>query len=282
MFGNIMINRRELKVKDLETYESYYCGLCRILKTEYGLRGSATLTYDMTFLGLLLSSLYEQTAGDMTGSCPANPLKRRIKLADTEALHYVADMNVMIAYHNYADNWLDERKLRSLNMVHLLRPKYKRLAEKYPEIAKAMHSYLHQLHLMEARNEPDMEAAANLTGELFARLFCWKDDVWKEALSELGFSVGKFIYLMDAYQDVDKDEKTGNYNPLIHCRAQAEDFDETCAEYLRIVMARGCKAFETLPIIENAEILRNILYAGVWVNFTKVREERSKKTEENV
>ena len=281
MFGNITINRRELKVKDLETYEAFYCGLCRILRTEFGLKGSATLTYDMTFLGMLLSSLYEQPAGEGEGACPVNPLKRHVRLAETEALHYAADLNVMIAYHNYADNWLDEKKLGSLNMVHLLHGKYVKLQKKYPQLHRAMKVYLHRLHLLEAEHCADTEAAANLTGELFSVLFNWKNDVWAPALKELGFAMGKFIYLMDAYADVEKDKKTGNYNPLIPLWEGREGFDETVAEYLRVIMARGCRAFETLPILDYSEILRNILYAGVWVNYTKIRQEREKKAEEN-
>ena len=280
MFGNITINRRELKVKDLETYEAFYCGLCRILRSEYGLKGSATLTYDMTFVGMLLSSLYEEPAGEAEGSCPVNPLKRHVRLAETDALHYAADLNVMIAYHNYADNWIDEKKIGSLNMVHLLHRKYEKLAAKYPGIHKAMKEYVHKLHLVEAENSQDMEAAANLTGELFGKLFCWKDDMWSPALYELGFCMGKFIYLMDAYADVEKDSKNGNYNPLIRLRESDEAFDDKTAEYLQLIMARGCRAFETLPILEYGEILRNILYAGVWVNFTKIRQEREKEAEE--
>ena len=58
MFGYVTINRGELKVRELETYESYYCGLCRVLKDHYGLAGCTMLNYDMTFLGMLLSSLF--------------------------------------------------------------------------------------------------------------------------------------------------------------------------------------------------------------------------------
>lgn len=285
MFGYVTINRGELKVRELETYESYYCGLCRVLKDRYGLAGCTMLNYDMTFLGMLLSSLYEEKEEPAKRVCRPGfkrpLLKKKSKkqfsqtAVVTESLGYAADMNYMLAYHNHMDNWLDEHSFASLNMVHLMQKNYRRLAKKYPRQHKAIASYIQKLHICEAANEKNIEAAANLTGVAMAEIYAAKDDYWQDTLRQMGYYMGKFIYLMDAYDDVDKDSKDGSYNPFKELYKQ-EGFEEKVRQYLALIMSCCCRAFEVLPIIDNAEIMRNILYAGVWAKYTRVTQERKK------
>ena len=108
-------------------------------------------------------------------------------------------------------------------------------------------------------------------GEIFA----WREDIWAEELRYFGFYLGKFVYLMDAYDDVEKDSKDGSYNPFKELYKQ-EGFEEKVRQYLELIMSCCCRAFEVLPIIDNAEIMRNILYAGVWAKYTRVTQERKK------
>ena len=85
--------------------------------------------------------------------------------------------------------------------------------------------------------------------------------------------LGKFIYLCDAYEDVEKDMKTGSYNPLRNWYGNP-GFEERCRGILVLMMSECSREFEKLPILEHAGILRNILYSGVWYRFEKVRGER--------
>lgn len=89
----------------------------------------------------------------------------------------------------------------------------------------------------------------------------------------MGNYLGKYIYLLDAYEDIGEDIKKGLYNPF-YKKYEDPDFDEEVKAILTIMMAGCCKAFERLPVIENAGILRNILYSGVWYRYEKVRKER--------
>lgn len=283
MFGYVTINRGELKVRELETYESYYCGLCRVLKDRYGLAGCTMLNYDMTFLGMLLSSLYEEKEEPAKRVCcpgfkrPLLKKKSKKQFSQTavvtESLGYAADMNYMLAYHNHMDNWLDEHSFASLNMVHLMQKNYRKLAKKYPRQHKAIASYIQKLHICEAANEKNIETAANLTGEAMAEIYAAKDDYWQDNLRQMGYYMGKFIYLMDAYEDVEADIKKGTYNPLKK-KYDCPDFEEECRTILTMMMSECCKEFEKLPILENVEILRNILYSGVWYRYETVREKR--------
>lgn len=282
MFGYVTINRRELKVRELETYESYYCGLCRELRKRHGISGALALNFDMTFLGMLLSSLYEDKETEVNSRCLIHhgPSGKAVM---TDSLAYAADMNYMIAYYAHADNWSDEHRLASLNMLHIMKKKYKMLSEQYPRQHRALLTYVKKLHALEKANEPDVEAAAALTGECMAQIYVREHDIWEQNLSQMGYQMGKFIYLMDAYDDVEKDMKSGNYNPLKLIYG-SEDFEKKTEEYLKLIMSRCCRAFETLPIIENAEIMRNILYAGVWARYADVtlkRHDRQKVKKDN-
>ena len=109
MFGYVTICEPELKVKDLRKYKAYYCGLCRNLKDEYGFMGQMTLTYDMTFAVILLSSLYESIAEVEMHRCKVHPVKKQPMLRN-KITSYAAAMNVLLAYYHMEDDWQDDRK----------------------------------------------------------------------------------------------------------------------------------------------------------------------------
>ena len=113
MYGYVIINQSELKFKEFELYRSYYCGFCRKLREKYGFPGQMTLSYDMTFLIMLLCDLYD--AEDITGStrCAAHPLVSHPTRVN-EFTDYAADMNLILSYYSCLDDWTDERKLHKL------------------------------------------------------------------------------------------------------------------------------------------------------------------------
>ena len=92
----------------------------------------------------------------------------------------------------------------------------------------------------------------------------------------MGFYLGKFIYLMDAYEDIEEDIHTGNYNPFKVLYAE-EKFEETVHEILTMMMAECCRAFERLPVVENIDIIRNILYSGVFAKYDIISRKRREK-----
>ena len=92
---------------------------------------------------------------------------------------------------------------------------------------------------------------------------------------EWHFFLGKFVYLMDAYEDLEKDKKSGNYNPFVFVE-QNEEYEEKCRSILSMMMAECSKEFEKLPIIHNIELLRNILYSGVWCRYEQLRMKKER------
>lgn len=277
MFGYIAINKAEMKFRDFDIYHAYYCGLCKDLKERYGRSGQLTLSYDMTFLIILLSGLYEPPAEDSIRNCVAHPFQKHAARTN-EITQYAADMNIVLSYYKCLDDWTDEHKKEAWINSRLLRSKVKQIEKTYPEKVKLIRDMLAQISSCEKANEQDLDKMAGLFGEIMAEIFVWKQDIWKDSLHRMGFFLGKFIYLMDAYEDIEKDAVSGNYNPFMTIKDH-ENFDSECQNMLMMQMAECCRAFERLPIVQDAGILRNILYSGVWAKFASVYNKRNKAGE---
>ncbi|BCJ96014.1 hypothetical protein acsn021_35830 [Anaerocolumna cellulosilytica] len=291
MFGYITIHKPELKMKDYNKYRAYYCGLCRQLKMQHGFKGQFTLSYDMTFLMILLTGLYEPEEVTETFRCPAHPGTKEQRILNIFG-KYCADMNLLLTYFNLLDNWKDEKKLVSLTGARLLAGQVKKIKKEYPRQTKAVVTYLKKLEQCETTVESNLDMAAGYTGEMLGELFVFKEDEWADTLRKIGFFLGKFIYLMDAYEDMEKDDKKKSYNPLLlylnqkkkdnYTMDAEEELESDMQRILKLMMAECSGAFERLPILYNAEILRNILYAGVWTKFDIVHSKRGKQEKNNV
>lgn len=276
MFGYVTVCEPELKVKDLKKYRAYYCGLCRTLKEDYGFMGQMTLTYDMTFAVILLSSLYETTTKHEEHRCKVHPAKRQHMLQN-EITSYAAAMNVLLAYYHMEDDWQDDRKVSSLMTKSLIQGKAKKNIEKYPRQSEIIRKSLKELGECEHENSMDIDRAAGCFGRLMAELFVWKEDIWEKTLRKMGFYLGKFIYLMDAYEDLPEDRKKNRYNPLKEL-AKRPDYEAQMEQILRMMVAESTVRFEQLPCLVDVDILRNILYDGVWNHYNKIQ---MKKREDN-
>ena len=130
----------------------------------------------------------------------------------------------------------------------------------------------------EKRQNQDIDRMAGLFGEIMGEILAARADEWQESLKSMGNFLGKFIYLMDAYEDIEEDIKQHRYNPFVK-KFESPDFEEEVKTILTMMMAGCCREFEKLPIIENAEILRNILYSGVWYRYEMIHQKREAEKE---
>ncbi len=283
MFGYININQKIMTEEDRKAYQAYYCGLCRQLKTSCGAKGQMLLNYDMTFLVVLLTGLYELTNEASEITCALHPTKRKTVWIN-EATNYAADMNLILAYHNLIDDWKDDKAYSKKAFAKILDKDYARIMQKYPRQVAAVEEYMKRTEEVERRGEKNLDAVAGLSGEMLGEVFCWREDEWARELRTLGFYMGKFIYLMDAYEDYDADLQKGSYNPLIsQMKERDEDMDTFIRLLLTSMMSECAKSFERLPILLHADILRNVLYSGVWSKYEflqlkkKKAEEKAKK-----
>ena len=267
MFGFVAANPAMLTKERFARYKECYCGLCHALKDRYGFAAKLGLTYDMTFLVLLLNSLYEPAELHGEARCSAHPLSRR-GYWQSEISDYAADMNVLLAYLNCRDDWQDDMNVLKLAEARALNSNAERILLMYPRQAAAVKAGMSELDRIEKSRVPAPDAAAAAFGGLMAELYVWKEDRWSGRLRALGMALGKFIYIMDACIDLRSDKRYYKYNPLLDLYGRIDE-EERFREILEMLMADCVRSFDALPLVRDADILKNILCFGVWNKFNK-------------
>lgn len=268
MFGYVVANVDALSAAEKERYRAVYCGLCRALGQAHGQRGRLTLTYDMTFLILLLSALDKtELATEKSFRCALHPLQRRTAFENRHT-RYAADMNLMLAYHQKMDDWVDERKPGALLQAKAIGTQIAQLNGRYPRQKQAIDQGLAALSDMEKNGEGNPDLPASAFGGILGSVFTPEaDSVNAQALFSFGSKLGRFIYLMDAAVDLKKDIKREKYNPLVAVPSERHE------EILRLLMADCAQDFDALPLLRDKGLMENILYSGVWSRFPQRRNE---------
>ena len=269
MFGYVRANLNDLSEQEKKRYRAFYCGLCQSLGERHGQRGRMTLSFDMTFLTMFLGSLYEpeEKAGEMR--CVPHPARPH-PFVRTEITDYAADMTVALSYFKCLDDWQDDRKPAAKAGADLLSRCYDAVKERWPVQTAVMETSLRELSEVEKRRVESPDVAAGAFGKLMGGLFVMKDDYWRGALRAFGTSLGRFIYLADAACDYDKDRKSGSYNPVVLMGRAPEDM----RDMLMQTLGAASTAFESMPMLRDEHILRNVLYSGIWQTYNESMEKR--------
>ena len=278
MYGYIIANQDELKIKDYKKYRSYYCGLCHMLSKKHGPKGQITLSYEMTFLAVLLTALYEEPLKHEKHRCLVHGMQSRDMLFN-DITAYAADMEVLTAYYKALDNWHDDKDVKSRAFSLTLLRDVKAIEKRWPRQSCAVRDNLEILTALEKAGEQDLDTVAGCFGRLLGEIFVLReDDVWADELRHMGFYLGKFIYLMDAYEDLEKDRKRRHFN-IWESRRTRRDFDALVENTLSLMMGDCAQSFEVLPIVQDIDILRNILYSGVWMSYNAMWAKEKDKGE---
>ena len=277
MFGYVNADKNEMTDEERSTYQAYYCGLCRELKRQAGAGAQICLNYDITFLAILLSGLYEPDEVTEPFRCRLHPTNKRF-FHESEVMQYAASMNIVLSYYKFLDDYQDDHKTSRKKIANRFEPVVKRVCEEYPRQTQAIEDFVRDLSDAEYRQEDNLTVLSALSGDMLGELFCYKEeDVWNESLRSMGYYLGKFIYLLDAYDDMEKDRKNHSFNPMLRAIDKDPSYDAFCRQVLVSLIAECTKEFERLPILKNASILRNILYSGIWTKYDMIQARRDHK-----
>lgn len=270
MFGFIRPYEKDLTEDEKERYRSLYCGLCRELNDSYGTAGRLCLNNDMTFLTMLLGSLYEPEEQKTQTVCPLHPFKRHPE-TKTAFTRYAADMTIVLAYYKAEDDWADEKKAAGKQYARVLRKSYQTVRDKWPLVCQTVDACISSIREIETDDHAQPEKAANYSGKMLSSVFAVKNDYFRQQMGDLGFYLGKFIYMMDAAVDYRRDKKKGCYNPLQRMGVMPEE----AREIIRQPLGQAADIFETLPLVQDVNIMRNILYSGVWQQYNRQLEKQA-------
>ena len=270
MFGYIRPRIDELKVRQEAEYKAAYCGLCRCLGRRHGLIARFLVNYDITFAWLLIAGRGEPSPCSRQ-FCPANPLKKKACRPIDSAMEYCADLCVILCTASLQDRRRDEKGLRKLPPAlacAALRRANRRACENRPALAELTRTQLDRLGGLEADRCDSMDRAADAFAALLSH--CADGAIEGEVRPEqqLLYHVGRFIYLVDALDDLKSDAKSGDYNPLLYrfsCPDGILSGDDRA--YVRqSILASVSMARAALALCElrsNREILENIVSLGM-------------------
>jgi len=278
MFGYIAPVLSVLSDEQKQRYRSFYCGVCHALLKRHGQARRISLSNDMTFLAMLLTSLYEPETGSSGSRCSVHPVKQHTFLS-SPMIDFAADMNALLFYYKCVDQRMDDRSLRGKAGENLFRKVPDQVRKDYPLQTEGVRKALEELWEEEKRPDPVPDRLCNLSGEMLGAVFVpFPEDPWAGVLRSLGAGLGRFIYWMDAWEDYDEDRKKGRFNPLTAYRDRP-DYEDFCRETLELLIAEAADCFEILPLEQDLDILRNILYSGVWQRYTLITEKAKKRKE---
>lgn len=260
MFGFVVANPERLTEEQRTRYKAVYCGLCEELGNGRSSKCKMLLTYDLVFLSLVLSSVYGEEYEETEDRCFIHPIKKR-KFLSNRFTRYAADMNIALSYYKLIDDVNDDNSYSAYLKTLLFKKEMADIEKKYPTQCDIIKSCLSDLAETEKNGVliPDVPAAS--FGRLLGGIFSYEEGEYKEALYEFGYSLGKFIYVIDAAVDLKKDVKKQKYNPFV--RFSFNDIEPI----LRMIMADCVEKYNKLPVIQDREIADNILLSGVWTAY---------------
>lgn len=270
MFGFIRPIKPELRVREAERFQSVYCGLCHTIRARYGHLHTMFLSYDMTFMALVLASLEEESPPPVRRRCAASPVRPKVVCPAGAGLERAADLSVLLNYHKLRDTIADERggKRQAARMLcGMAGPAYRKARARLPEEDAVMAGCLAELSEIEKARTPSLDRPADTFARLLAGAVPQTDDATMRILRQMFYHTGRWVYLIDACADLKDDLESGAYNPVALRFGLTEPDLAPVRETLEITLQRSLadiyNAFQLLEVYRDRELLENIIGLGM-------------------
>lgn len=275
MFGYVRPYKPDLLVKEYNTYKSVYCGLCKSLGENFSFSSRFFLNYDATFLSILEMSIKKNNMKFKKHHCKANPIKQCsfCECDDNNIYSFSGAVSIIMTYYKIKDNILDSnffKKSLSYLAISIIFRGYKKAKYIYPQVEKIVSDFYKEQ--IEVENDPssgiDISAmpTANVLSKIFTMIASNKDE--ERILSSIGFFIGRWIYLIDAADDIDKDIKNKNFNPFVNeliksKGIQRNEVNKYCNDVLNQTISQIILSFNLLNLSDFNGILNNIIFKGM-------------------
>jgi hypothetical protein len=293
MFGYVTPYKMELKIKDYEMFKAYYCGLCISIKNNFSNLCRMSLNYDMTFLGILIDSLESSNHKYMVTRCMAHPMQKKPKVIDNKALDYAAFCNVALVYYKLLDDYNDDNSLNKKFISMYIKKFVKKSKEDLSPLLVNIEENIRKLSSLE--KSQDMISIDELS-DPFASLtafiisYYYKNEDFYNDLYNLGYNLGRWIYIIDAFDDLKEDMKKHKFNAI------NKAFNAENLSYEDLIISQGnriefnllmsanttVEALDKLPINKNKDLLFNILQLGLMNKIETIKSRSDKKHEKSL
>ena len=313
MLGYVKIDKGELKVREYEVYTGYYCGVCKSIGRRYGQLPRMVLSYDAAFLAILLASLSDESDTPVQEHCIAHPVIKKKTVIRNRAIDYAGDVMLILAWYKLADDAADEGKAYAKPVMLMMKRIFRRLNRLYPELCSSIETHLSALSALEREKCASIDMAAEAFSKIMEDIFteglrtvygseppqqtspgadrsdygisgasgmqngpcgfASPGNDTRELLARAGYHLGKWIYMIDAVDDIDENIESGAYNPLLFrfgfdaANETADGFRARIEPDLRFnlyhYLAMLSRCTDSLDIRKNAGIIENVIYFGL-------------------
>lgn len=277
MFGYIRPHKPEMLVKEYELFKSAYCSLCRHLGKQFGLISRLTLSYDATFLAMVALALKPACPGVKAGRCVVNPLKKcAFCTGGEESFAFAGAVSVCMTYYKIKDDIADSGffgKLRSYMLLPFAAYSFRKARKKFPRVEAIVARCMDKQAKEEHNPEAGIDSSAEPTAQMLSDVLLLLSDGSSSQnliLTQFGYFIGRWIYLMDAADDIDKDQKRGNFNPFVkrliterETPMEEKERREYCNGVLNQTLSQALNAFRLLELHHFDGILKNTMELGL-------------------
>ncbi|MDR2267160.1 MAG: DUF5685 family protein [Christensenellaceae bacterium] len=283
MFGYVKADKPNMLIKDHTEYRAYYCGLCKTLGRRYSQLTRISINYDITFLTLLAHNYRKIETKFSEGRCIIHMLSRKFLIADNDlAQEIVADLNIILGYHKALDDVLDGGNVAHRAVLAFLKRKYKKAAAKFPDVAQSTAKHYEQLRCLEKSGETSLDKLSDPFAKMLTEICIVATGKTDDFLEELCYNLGKWIYIIDAYDDLMSDYENNKFNPLNPMHLEISDelantIYETAKFNLLLAVKNIRDAYDAMDISISEGPLSNVIYCGLRAKTNAVLEKRGTK-----
>ena len=267
MFGYVKAMRDDLTVRQDVLYRAAYCGLCKEMGRCTGQCSRLSLSYDMVFLYLVRTAIRGMTPEQKKGRCLLHPLRSRYIVQSDEELTYAARVSALLTYGKICDDLSDEKGMKRFTKM-LAKPVFKSAKRRaaLDELYGKIEEKLNELSDIEQKKIESVDAPAEVFGKLLGEVFAFGFEGNNAALArEIGFRTGRWIYAVDAADDIDEDKKSGGYNPFL--LLWGENIDESRRDTIEMALKYDltslAAAVDLIDESQSLKVIKNIIYLGM-------------------
>lgn len=265
LFGYVNIYKDDLKIRDYNMYRAVYCGVCESCGKNLSFFSRFALSYDITFLALVLSACDDEGYKIISKRCAAHPANKRAIVCDNRAVDYAACVGAMLTYLKFEDDFRDDKSPKALFAMLWMHRAARRARKRLPKLYEVIRQNLSCLSKLESENCQDADKAADTFAKILA--CCMTPDFVGEEnrrqLYWLGYYTGRWIYLIDAVNDLKEDIERKRYNPYKSRFSSLADAAASLETSLTLTLQSAAAAYELLDIKRGRAVLDNILYKGL-------------------